>query len=668
MLQKILNYFKERWPYYGILILGIIFTTSVFFYHGRGLLDSDMSSEMILGKLLRDEGGIVSKNWCYSTEIRIISTQIVYKTFFYIFNDWHWVRTFSTAALLFILMGCYCFFTERMNLGKIGILSGLILLLPISAEYARFVIWGGYYLPHTAFIFLTLALAVRSDSPKTNNILLGFNILAAVLTGMGGVRQALILYIPFFITMIFLIIYYYLISDKEEKEVLPDITHLSKVSLIVLLSNFIGILINSKILSKSFIFIKYDNSKLCDFIPSFALDFAARSFGAMFGFTGCSRILNLEGVRTICAMLFCFTLLVVLCLVCREFKKLKFEYKFVTLFAVVDCVANVLFCTMSDKPTTRYMIPPFAMLLPVLAILAIRLQEKEHKLMQRCLVGIISVCVGVQLLVFMFHPTLDYYHSPSSGKHSFSYALHPVKNHNEPIGSHQQVTEWLVKNGYTKGLATLWQCNVATELSNGKLEMWKLYNHRKRSGDWTELKMDNWLQDRRHLTQDPEGKIFLLLTNQQARMDRNHFYADKDHLVYDRRGMKVYAYDSIDHLRSNLFSKNFLSKMRIRTGKKSKANKSNHFNLAPHATISGPGYNAPAGKYELIINCHIKNGKTLKGHVVGKGSGTILSFEIKDGKNKIPLELEEDISKLDINIKNDTSSEVEFKEIKMPKV
>ena len=114
-MQNVLNYFKERWPYYGILLLGIVFTVAVFAYYGRGLLDSDMSSEMILGKLLHDEGGIVSKNWCYSTEIRVISTQIIYKLGFYFFDDWHWVRTAATGVLLLLLMGCYCFFSERMK-------------------------------------------------------------------------------------------------------------------------------------------------------------------------------------------------------------------------------------------------------------------------------------------------------------------------------------------------------------------------------------------------------------------------------------------------------------------------------------------------------------------------------------------------------------------------
>lgn len=668
MVQRIRAYFKERWLCYAILCLGIAFTTGVFFCHGRDLLDSDMSSEMILAKLLKDEGGIIAKNWCYSTEIRVISTQIVYKLGFYLFNDWHWVRTFSTCILLFILMGCYCFFAERMKLGKAGLLSGLILLLPFSAEYARFVIWGGYYLPHTAFIFLTLALAVRSDSVKINRILLGLNILAAVLTGMGGVRQALILYIPFFITAIALAIYYYVLSDEENKESIPDLAYLSKVSLAVLAGNFVGMLINSKILSQSYIFIKYDNSKLSDFVPSFALDFAARCLSTSFGFTGCRGILTLEGLCAVCALVFCVLITAVFAVVCCKFKSLKFEHKFIVLFAAIDVTANVLFCSLSDKPSTRYLIPPLALLFPVLAILLVYLQEKGLKLMQRAFTAIIVICIGFQLAVFAWHPTLDYYRSSVNTKQSFSYALHPVKNHCEPVGSHRQVTDWLVKHGYTKGFATLWQCSIVTELSNGQIEMWKLYNHRKRSGDWTDLRADNWLQDRRHLTHDPEGKVFLLLTDAQARMDTHHLYADKNHLVYDKRGMKVYAYDSAAQLRANLLNKNFIQKMKIKFKKQNKL-KENHriLQLTPGATVQGPGCDVSAGEYELAIKCRIKDGQALQGYIKAKNSGTLLSFEVKDGLNTIPLELEEDVSKLEIVINNNTKSKVTFEKFSLPR-
>ena len=54
--------------------------------HATQHLDSDMSSEMVLAKLLAGEGGILSENWYYSTELRVLNIQIVLSFFFRIFS------------------------------------------------------------------------------------------------------------------------------------------------------------------------------------------------------------------------------------------------------------------------------------------------------------------------------------------------------------------------------------------------------------------------------------------------------------------------------------------------------------------------------------------------------------------------------------------------------
>lgn len=48
---------------------------------GRKYLDSDMASEMILANLLNQEGGVLSKNWFYSTELPgvLLATVLSYR-------------------------------------------------------------------------------------------------------------------------------------------------------------------------------------------------------------------------------------------------------------------------------------------------------------------------------------------------------------------------------------------------------------------------------------------------------------------------------------------------------------------------------------------------------------------------------------------------------------
>ncbi len=54
----------------NVLLLSFVCIFS--YQHGTQWLNSDHSSEMVLGKLLADENTFVSRNWYYSTEIRLI--------------------------------------------------------------------------------------------------------------------------------------------------------------------------------------------------------------------------------------------------------------------------------------------------------------------------------------------------------------------------------------------------------------------------------------------------------------------------------------------------------------------------------------------------------------------------------------------------------------------
>lgn len=65
----------------------------------NALLDSDMSSEMVLAQLLAKENAALSTHWYYSTELRVLNTQLLYAFFFKLSNNWHWIRMASIICL-----------------------------------------------------------------------------------------------------------------------------------------------------------------------------------------------------------------------------------------------------------------------------------------------------------------------------------------------------------------------------------------------------------------------------------------------------------------------------------------------------------------------------------------------------------------------------------------
>ena len=74
--------------------------------YGDSWLSSDDSSEMILSHILAGEGGILTENWYYSTELRVLNTQLVWSALFRLSDRWHLVRLAGTAVSLVAM--CLC--------------------------------------------------------------------------------------------------------------------------------------------------------------------------------------------------------------------------------------------------------------------------------------------------------------------------------------------------------------------------------------------------------------------------------------------------------------------------------------------------------------------------------------------------------------------------------
>ena len=70
-----------------LLISAVLYL--IFFMHVRldRLLNADDSSELVLSRLLSENKEVLSGDWYYSTEIRLLNTQLVYTPFFWIFKS-----------------------------------------------------------------------------------------------------------------------------------------------------------------------------------------------------------------------------------------------------------------------------------------------------------------------------------------------------------------------------------------------------------------------------------------------------------------------------------------------------------------------------------------------------------------------------------------------------
>lgn len=100
--DKMLNKVCKALPW--ICLIGLFVFLSAFMQlHGDCLTDSDISSEMLLAEILNGEHALVSKNWYYSTELRVLNIQLLYSFFFHLFGDWTMVRT-GACVVSYLLM------------------------------------------------------------------------------------------------------------------------------------------------------------------------------------------------------------------------------------------------------------------------------------------------------------------------------------------------------------------------------------------------------------------------------------------------------------------------------------------------------------------------------------------------------------------------------------
>ena len=119
--------------------------TAYYLIAGYGAyLDSDMASELVLARHLCDTGTLISTSWHYSTEIRLLATQLVYAPVMAVFgHDWQLVRTLGDLILMAMLAGASFFAARQAGAERHwALLFAGLSICPVSPLYAEFIVIG----------------------------------------------------------------------------------------------------------------------------------------------------------------------------------------------------------------------------------------------------------------------------------------------------------------------------------------------------------------------------------------------------------------------------------------------------------------------------------------------------------------------------------------------
>ncbi len=517
-----------------------LFAAILSFDASENILDADASSELVLSNLLASEGRILSPNWYYSTELRVVNTQLVYSLLFQVSNDWSLVRFLGSVILQALLVLSYGYMGKQIGLSwpKIFLTAGFV-LLPTSVTYARFVLFHCYYTPNLILGFLIVGLLLsirnhRQESILKKGIRIGAFALVCFLSGLGGVRQLLTTIAPLMAVSL-----YFFMGDARadqrgkssiQKRIAPLLNPASG-----LLAAGAGYLINSLVLAKTYSFHVY-NSLQIQYPTAARLDHLFQNWIHLFGFQTAYPAVSLGGILSVSSALCAVGILWAAWHNAHQAERDLTKERFLPAFFLTALVVNTLVFWIGEEFYQSYYLPVTVLAIPVIAVGLgeTGLFSRWMRLFTGFFIIVLvanSIVTGQFLLTRPYDATIPY-----DGLAGYQ-NIHLV----EDISCAE---EFLEENGYTFGYATYWNANILTELSDGKIRSANLL--------YPEIGCREWLTRKDYRNMDGDvGEVFLLLTQKEygEHPDNELMLAGEE--VYQDDYYLIFSYESnqavVDH-------------------------------------------------------------------------------------------------------------------------
>lgn len=471
------------------MVLAYLITFIVIYFKGRPYVDADMAAEMVLANILNKEGGLLSTNWYYSTEIRVFYLQIIYKLTLILFpNNWYLAIVIGNALWAAILIASYFFVCGKkgLNLKNNGALGAACLSLPFSILYFWYGLYAGSYLPHMILVLISLGLIIRFYNNSSEYIYIILLAVVSLVNGLGSVKGIMGFYCPMVLASLILFVYEY---KKTPNSVPKNNLKLVIASLIALLFSGIGYLINTHILANVYSFASEHSRYWSYFNFNVFID-------------NLSDLVNLLGVLnpkywdtgvslfSIKGILGCFAYVTIaifffsLYSIIKNFYKLNDNHRLISMISLT-CIlfqAFILSFTSGSDPLLPYY---WLTILPLVFFLfEVGIESINFKIIKSP--EIIKTVLLLSLTCTSLASVKTFFDKPFYARPSL-----------------EKVTDFLVENNYTKGIANVWDTNEITLWSNGEIEMWTFTDNLQG--------IREWLQSKEHQN-IPEGQIFLLTT------------------------------------------------------------------------------------------------------------------------------------------------------------
>lgn len=527
-IKKGFDFFKKHSDIIGYicLIIFFIFMNYKLYVEMDYLIDSDMSSELVLAKLLASEKRFITTEWFYSSEIRVLNTNLVFMPLFLITNNWHTVRIAGIVILDLILFGSFYYLAKQLNIKHIPWI-GFLVLGGVSRDYLLFVTLGSFYIPHFVLSFLSIGLVfsiIKDERKNIRLIKLGILLLLAFAAGLEGMRLVSLCYLPLLATsFLYCLIKEFSYLKRGSFNLKEPSLKIIYLSVVIFISSLIGMFFNKVILPGHGYIYKMDGTDL------FYSEFDITKVGMLidgwldvFGYqSGNLEVFSIEQLilKPLFAVYFLVSCWSTIDIFIHKENYNKYELFTNMYFLIGFVIINALFIFTTNPYTNRYLLP-----VSIFSFFILGIFLSNYKIEWQKWSMIVLITFFVILNTFF---QIDYQ------KYNNVYLNDSLRNCekiilNEKCYAGYSIDHW---NGH----------NLFTELTDGRIETYRF-----NSGNIDRI--GPWLQAVEHSYKKPEGKVYLLLLQEEK--DQITFKMDvENYKYYEDEERILYIFDSYTQLK-----------------------------------------------------------------------------------------------------------------------
>lgn len=492
-----------------------------FVYFPDNLMHSDMAAEVILSRLLSEEGRLLSTNWFYSTEVRIVYTQLIMTPLFHFISDYGTVKLISIIIFDLLLAAAFYFIARELEIKGAELwLAMALLFAPLSNEYLDMMFLGCFYTSQVICTYLVLKFFLQDKPLRKYAAIIkpGLLSLGALILGLSGLRYLASLYLP----LVAAVIFSYGFDKKEERHG----SLFSKLLLSLLMTGFagVGFLINKFYLAVHY---SFDNTSGVSFVPLSEVPdrFLAslRMLLEFFGYRELPVVTPLGVVNAVKFVFFVFVVYVICYLTKHRYEVLNKKERLFLYYFHACFLLNWYMLVFTDVlQQYRYWIPVYVMSVLLIGVY-FRSAGCKTEFFKPAMAALAVIAVLASLYGELWQDT-----KYNDCEKRYGYM------------------EFLEENGYTFGYATFWNSSVTEYLSNGEIQVGNLGGKDGVSAPYEWLSPKYYYEKGYHT-----GKTFLLLAKTEepalfngditVMQDAVKVYEDDYYVIYEGEGMYLFS-------------------------------------------------------------------------------------------------------------------------------